>query len=1088
MSKLSLYFLGAPRLELEKAPISIGHKKGIALLAYLAVTGRGHARESLADFLWPTYEPASALGEVRRMLYALNKALGKGWLAADRQTIALPSQPNLWVDVNHFRHLFNCWTEHDHPANQVCPACFDPVTEAVALFQDEFLAGFTLPDSLAFDDWQAAETQLLRQELAGALKKLIQLLLHDPEPAPWQAIPQAERLLSLDPLHEPAHRLLMALYAMTHQPAAAFQQYQQCVQVLRDELDVPPDAATTTLYEQIRLGEFEPATGFGDLPDYTGPPIIVGARPRHNLPRQVTPFVGREFELTALAGILLDPKLSLVSIVAPGGMGKTRLAVELGNKVAAHFKNGVFFVELAPIDSSDHIIPAVAEAIGYQFQQSGRSQRQQVLDYLANKQMLLILDNFDHLIENGGEIVTEMLKSGARIKILVTSRQRLYQSGETLFTLHGLRLPDLTVPDDPSRSAAVGLFLQTARRARPDFVLTSENLAHVVQICLLVQGMPLGILLSAPWITVLSPAEIAAEIQRGIDILAAEGSELPERQRSMRAVFDQAWNMMTAAEQQVFMKLAVFRGGFTRQAGQAVTEVSLRQLQSLVNKVLVEKDLDLDRYQIHELLRQYAAEKLHQSGQYSQVCHEHTHYYLSYLAKQTASLKDVNQLTALKLIENDFENIRVSWGNAVAKREYGLLGGALEPMYLFCFLWSRLEDGKALFDQARQGLAPEPDQAPHPVWLALGIRFYSAREDRPVLQACLESALSLARSRDDPLEAAYCLDTLATIAYADTNPFQAIALYEECAAIYRRLDEKYYLARTLSKLSEAHKMIGQGHLTRQYINEAYQLQREIGDQIGESESLRALGMLAYVTGQYDAMNDFLEKAYTIRLRTNYLVGQAASNLFRGSTIFRRGEAVAGREYINKALDLALDVVDYSIQAQCFATLSWIDSAHGHYAAAEHWLRQAEAIEKDPLRQTGISDPIVQLKINFARALLASGKGDDEAARRYLRQLLQAAITIGSKPHLILFLPLAAILFVRGNRQQRAAELLGLTLSQPIQVTGWMSQWVLLNQVRDELQAELGPTVFAAAWAHGESLDLKTTVEKVLRDIETKIKG
>lgn len=1084
MSTLSLYFLGAPRLEFEKAPLSVGHSKGIALLAYLAVTGRCHTRESLADFLWPTHEPANALGEVRRMLYVLNKALGKGWLAADRQTIALPSQAGLWVDVNHFRHLLNCWAKHDHPASEVCSACFEPVTEAIALVQDDFLAGFTLPDSPAFDDWQAAETQLLRRELAGALEKLIQLLLHDPEPAPRQAISQAERLLSLDPLHEPAHRLLMALYAMTSQPAAAFRQYQECVQVLRDELDVSPAAATTTLYEQIRLGEFEPVTGFGDLPGYAGPPIIIGAGPRHNLPPQVTPFVGREFELTALAEMLLDPELLLVSIIAPGGMGKTRLAVELGNKLAAHFKNGVFFVELAPIDGSDQIILAVAEAIGYQFQQNGRSQRQQVLDYLANKQMLLILDNFDHLIESGGEIVTEMLISAARIKILVTSRQRLYQSGETLFTLHGLRLPDLTVPDDPSRSAAVGLFQQTARRARPDFVVTPENLAHVIEICRLVQGMPLGILLAAPWVTVLSPAEIAAEIQRGIDILTAEGSELPERQRSMRVVFDQAWNMLTAVEQQVFMKLAIFRGGFTRQAGEKVAGAGLRQLQALVNKVLVEREPDLGRYHIHELLRQYAAEKLHRSGQYPQIRHEHTHYHLSYLARQTASLKDENQFAALKLIENDFDNIRASWNDAVARREYDLLGGALEAMYLFCFLWSRLEDGKALFEQARQGLAPEPDQASHPVWLALGIRFNSAREDWPALQARLESALPLARSREDPLEVAYCLDSLATITYADRNPLQAIALYEESVAIYRRLGEKYYLAQTLNKLSEAHKMIGQGQLARQCINEAYQIQREIGDQIGESESLRALGMLAYVNGQYDAMDDFLEKAYAIRLRTNYLIGQAASNLFRGQTIFRQGDAVVGREYVQKALDLALYVVDYSTQAQCFAALCWIDSARGRYAAAEQGLQQAESIEKDPLRQTGASDPIVQLQINFARALLASGKGDDEAARRYLSQLLQAAVMLVSKPHLTLFLPLAAVLLARDGRQEWAAELLGLVLSQPIQVTGWMSQWVLLNQVQAELKAGLGPDVFAAAWTRGESLDLKSAAEKVLQEIET----
>lgn len=868
MSTLSLYFFGAPRIELADQPVSVGHNKAIALLAYLALTGQAHTRESLATFLWPDHDPAGGRGELRRMLYALNKRLGKGWLAADRQTIALPPEAGLWVDAIQFRDLLNCWTTHNHPAGQVCPACFDPLTKAVALARDGFLAGFTVPDSQPFDDWQAAESQLLRQELAHALKKLVRLRLHNTEQPPQQTIAYAQRLLGLDPLSEPAHRLLMALYASTNQAAAAARQYQNCARILRDEMEASPAEETTTLYEQIRLGTFDPAAGFAGLPDHVGPPVPVARKTpasRHNLPVQITPFVGRDFEITALSGLILDPNLSLLSIVAPGGMGKTRLALELGSRMVERFTDGVFFVELAPINAGDNIIPAVAEALGYQFQQNGRSQKQQVLDYLQNKELLLILDNFEHLITGGAQIVTEMLQAAARLKILVTSRQRLYQTGETLFTLHGLKLPDLNRPDDAAHSAAIELFQQTARRARPEFTLTPENLPHIAQICQLVQGMPLAILLAAPWVTVLSTAEIVKEIQHGLDILAAEGSDLPERLRSIRVVFDYAWSMMTQAEQQVFMKLAVFRGGFRREAGQTVANAGLQHLRSLTTKGLIARDADLGRYHIHELLRQYAAERLHQSGQYHQTRHTHTRYYLSYLAGQAPNLKGASQLATLKLIEFDFENIREAWDDAINNRQYDLLGGALEAMYLFCFLQSRLEDGRALFDKARQGLAPESGQTPHPVWLALGIRFYSTAGSQSKLQERLESSLALARQRGDSLEAAFCLHTLATIAhFVDQNPPQAIEYYAECVATYRRLGEKYYLAHTLSKLGEAHQLIGQTNVTLEYVNEAYQLQREIGDQMGESETLRALSMTAFQTGQYEAMEDYLERAYAIQ--------------------------------------------------------------------------------------------------------------------------------------------------------------------------------------------------------------------------------
>ena len=1086
MSKLSLTLFGAPHIELDETPISIGHSKAVALLAYLVVTGRPHTRESLAAFLWPDHDTASGLGEVRRMLWALNKAMGKGWLEADRQTITLSPCSNVRVDVNHFQELLGCYAQHDHAATEVCPGCFDPLIEAITLAPGEFLAGFGLPDSPDFDDWQAQEAQLLSRELGQALQKLISLMLRDGEQTPEQAIPYAQQLLNLDPLYEPVHRLLMALYAVTNQPVAATQQYQECADLFRAELDASPDTETTELYERIRLGEFDAATEFGKLP-YP----VVNAAPttndipssNQNLPVQVTPFIGRQFEITALSGLLLEPNFPMVSIIAPGGMGKTRLAVEVGEQMMPHFSHGVFFAELAPISNSANIIPMVAEALGYQFQQNSRSQQQQILDYLANKQLLLILDNFEHLID-GASIVTELIKAAPQLKLLVTSRQRLNQDGETLFTLHGMSLPESDILDDVAQYPSIQLFLQIARRSQPDFSLSPQNLPHIIQICRLLQGMPLGILLAAQWVSVLSTAEIVEEIQTGLDILEAEGSELPERLRSMRAVLDQSWNMMTEAEQQVFMKLSIFRGGFTRQAGQKVAGAGLRQLQSLVNKALVERDSDLRRYHIHELLRQYAEEKLHQSSQYRQTRDGHTHYFLTYLAEQAADLKGAGQLSTLKRIEVDFENMREGWADAVNNRAHDLLGQSLEAMYLFCFLQSRLEDGRALFDQARQALAPESGQDPHAVWLALGIRFYNTAYSQAILEERLESSLTLARSREDQPETAFCLHTLATIAhYVAQNPPQAIAYYEECVAIYRQLGEKYYLAQTLSKLGEAHQLISQNELTFQCVNEAYQIQRAIGDQMGESETLRALSMTAYQTGQYDAMDDYIEKAYAIQLQTNYIVGQASSNLYRGFTIFMRGETEAGRQLLQNGLDQALDVADYSTQAWCFAILSLTDSALGNYAEAEQNLLRATAIETDPFRQTGAGNPFLELHINYAQSLLASSKGDDATAKRHLLQPLTLAIMTDSQPYMTLSLALAAILYAHEDQSELAVQLLGLAFSKPVKVTAWMEQWVLLNRVRDELGDKLRLNIFKAAWKRGESRDLKATADEVLQSIE-----
>jgi predicted ATPase/class 3 adenylate cyclase len=818
------------------------------------------------------------------------------------------------------------------------------------------------------------------------------------------------------------------------------------------------------------------------------PPLRSSSIPKHNLPAEITPLVGREQEINALSDLLADPKITLVSIIAPGGTGKSHLAVELGRRMVKEFENGVYFVELAPINESDNIVPAVAEAAGYQFQQNGRGQKQQILDYLANKEMLLIMDNYEHLLDGGAALVTEMLRSANGLKVVTTSRYRLHLPGETLFTLHGLDLPDAGA-EDAMQNAAVAMFQQSAQRARPDFELTSENLADVVQICRLVQGMPLGILLAAAWVSVLSLAEIVEEIQQGLDILEAEGSELPERQRSVRAVFEQAWGMMNEAEQDVFMKTAVFRGGFTRKAAQEVAGAGLRQLQSLVNKALLEHSVDQGRFLTHELLRQFAEEKLGRSGEAQQVRSSHCAAYLTFLAQQTEKLKGSQQLPALTEIEEDFDNIRAAWEYAARSGDYGLIGRALEPMYLFCFLQSRLEDGKALFEKARQGLAPGVGAAPHPVWLALGIRFYSAAESQAALKEQLETSLLGARERGDELEAAYCLQTLASLAhYVDQNPPQAVAYYEESAAIYRRLGEHYYLAQTLSKLGEAHQLLGQTELTLQYVREAYELQRRIGDYIGESETLRALSMTAWQTGSFDEMVEYQEKAYAIQLQTNYIVGQATSNLYLGDFKFFRGAYEEGLNQVQLGLEQAIEVADFSTQAWCHAFLSLCLCARGDYAGAREELGQAEAITTDPFRQTGGGNPFLALVINLAHCLLAAAEGNFGAAKSVLLQPLSLTLMTASQGFMTMMPALAAPVFHADGHPQKAAELLGRAFSQQVMTIPWLKDMALFIDLQSDLQKQLGAEEFAAAWERGQAMDLMDTTRQILHYLEANHAG
>lgn len=345
---------------------------------------------------------------------------------------------------------------------------------------------------------------------------------------------------------------------------------------------------------------------------------------RNNLPEQLTEFVGREAEIQEIQRIL--PTTRLVTILAPGGMGKTRLSLEIARLNLGAYREGVYFVELAGLSEASAILPAVAEAVNCSLTDAKGSEEKFLFDFIGHKSILLVMDNYEHLMDGAG-FVGKLLSQCANLTIIATSRKRLNQAGEILFRLGGMDFPDWETPEDASNYTAVKLFMGSAKHVRSDFELSVNNLPYLARICRLVQGMPLAIVLSAGWLVVLEPAEIADEIAQGIDFLEADGGNLPERQRSIRAVFDYAWHMISEADRDTFMALSIFHAGFTREAAQAVAGATIRQLMKLVNLSLLQRDTDSGRYHIHELLRQYVDEKLQASGQYEPIRAKHARYY-----------------------------------------------------------------------------------------------------------------------------------------------------------------------------------------------------------------------------------------------------------------------------------------------------------------------------------------------------------------------------------------------------------------------------------------------------------------------------
>jgi DNA-binding SARP family transcriptional activator/predicted ATPase len=645
MTCYCLYLFGPPRLEGDSQEIPITRRKSMALVSYIVLTDQIHTRESLATLFWPELDQSKALANLRRELSELRNILGDDLLLVDRMNVRLNPDSDVWVDVLEFQNRVANAQEQKGTSERICPECAAYLSEAAALYTNDFLVGFNLPDCPVFDEWQFFQSQTLRTQLSESLQKLIGVQVERANFEP--AIEYARRWLSMDTLHEPAHRQLMKLYAQAGQYAAALRQYQECERILETELGISPEEETRLLIESIRKQPYQPVKGGGER--------------LHNFPAEITTFIGRKKELHDLQRMIVEePEIRLVTILGPGGMGKTRLAIETARSAADHFPDGVFWVQLSSVRSEKNILPILIESLGLHDYRLGEERPEKhIFDSLKGKQLLLVMDNFEHLSEGAG-ILTKILQAAGGLKILVTSRERLALTGENILTLSGLSYP-LQESGDELDYDAMKLFQRSIVRLKPKFIPDSRDKRSMARICQLVEGMPLALVLAAGWIEVLSLDEIAGEITRSLDILQSELRDLPARQRSMRAIFDYSWDLLAEEDRQTLLKCSVFQGGFTYQAAQYVAGASIKTMLILINKSWIQRDED-HRYQMHELIRQYAQARLMlDAEEYFRARERHGSYNIQLMENLEEMMKGPQQKEAFRTISQEFENILAAW-------------------------------------------------------------------------------------------------------------------------------------------------------------------------------------------------------------------------------------------------------------------------------------------------------------------------------------------------------------------------------------------------------------------------------------------
>jgi predicted ATPase len=585
------------------------------------------------------------------------------------------------------------------------PGCLEILATAANLFRGDFLTGFTLPDCPEFDEWQFFQAEGLRQQLAGVLERLVDD--YSAKGEYQHAIPYARRRVGLDTLHEPAHRQLMQLYAWSGQQAAALRQYDECVRILDEELSASPSEETTTLYEAIKAKQAAPplSEGVGSAQslairerESTGMISSPSPQPRnltspHNLPAQTTAFIGRTTELAEVRELLSRPEVRLLTLTGPGGTGKTRLGLHAAAAALDEYADGIFLVTLAPISDPALVAMIIAETLGVRLT-GDRPVVERLKEFLQDKVLLLVLDNFEHVLA-AAPVISELLAASPRLKVLVTSRTLLRLSGEWDYPVPPLALPDpnnLPSLANLAEYEAVQLFDERARAVKSNFALTRDNAPAVAELCVKLDGLPLAIELAAARIRLLPPQKILTQLSSRLQFLKGGARDWPTRQQTLRDTIDWSYDLLDKEELILFRRLAIFAGGCTFEAAEAVGSPDddvnvLNGLESLVDKNLLKQTevTDEPRFEMLETIREYGLERLAQSGEAEALRQAHARYFMALAEEAEPHMFGPEQATWVKRLETEHDNLRaaLAWtiDNAI---EIGVrLAGVLGRFWFF---------------------------------------------------------------------------------------------------------------------------------------------------------------------------------------------------------------------------------------------------------------------------------------------------------------------------------------------------------------------------------------------------------------------
>ncbi|MBL8095476.1 MAG: tetratricopeptide repeat protein [Anaerolineales bacterium] len=872
---LSIQALGPLAIERNGQPVEgFTYNKVRGLLTYLALQSeRPQPRAALCALLWPEQTEAAARQSLSQALTQLRKVLGPAAIKASVQTVELTLDVD--VDVCRFLDLLAQCDHHGHRAWRTCAVCAERLEAAVDLYQGDFLSDFYISDSAAFEEWAQGWRERLRQSLLSALERLI-------ERATWcgdlsAAVARARRRVALDPLEEAGQRLLLRVLARNGEHTAAEAQGESLRRLLEAELGVAPEPQTEALIDRIRAKGVDSGGPSPSAPTYVGP------RPAQRL-------IGREAQLAALVRQLRSDDVRAVTLTGAPGIGKTRLAYAVAQSLTGDFEDGVFVVELAALTEPDLVPAAALQALGVS-ERPDRSARAALVDHLRRRQVLLVFDNFEHLLEAAAQ-VAEVLAVCPDVKVLATSRAPLHIRFE-----HHVPLAPLDA------DAAVLLFLERAQAASAAFGSEDVDPDLLADVVGRVDHLPLAIELVAVRVRALTLSDLRAQLDRRLPMLTGGARDLPARQRTLRDAIRWSHDRLAPDEQSFFAQLGVFSGGFTAEAAAAVCEsgpATGAYLESLVANSLIQPGQVAGgtRYTLLETLHEYALEAVQAAGLHAAAQRRHAHFYANYAV--TASPYFLGPQIGLWMdrVEAEFANLRaaVDW---CRRHDVGLGLRLISAANRLWYSRGHMREVSQWFDTL---LAAATDSTVAPEDLARGVyaagvlafrmnavrlarerllrslALFQTLGERDRISSALSSLGNVLLGQGEAVEAERCYrDSLAILAElglpwataSTTNNLgealrhqarfpEAAACYIESITRYRELEDVSSCASSMTNLATVRIRLGQPVEAERLCLEALTMLESSGDHYRMADACLGLGNARTALGRPDlARADFI---------------------------------------------------------------------------------------------------------------------------------------------------------------------------------------------------------------------------------------